>query len=86
MSREMDYSNLFRRADDGDFLIPIVPVPASHKPIITSVCAICLSISWIAVSLRFYTRVFLFRTAGNDDWIMILTVVPILQLYKRNGF
>ena len=40
-----------------------------------AVAVVCLSLSWIVVSLRIYVRGFMIRSFGWDDWLMLITQV-----------
>jgi hypothetical protein len=72
-------NSLFERADSGffggNFVIPVKPVPRSHNTAIFSVCAVFVVISWITVSLRFWTRAVIVKSIGYDDMVMLFTMV-----------
>jgi hypothetical protein len=56
-------------------IIPLVPIPNSHAYAISSVTIIFLLLTWTTVSARFYTRVFILRSVGWDDWTMLMALV-----------
>jgi hypothetical protein len=58
-----------------EFAVPLHPVPVANKIAILIVCAVCLFVSWVSVLLRLWTRAFISRSLGLDDWIMVLTTV-----------
>lgn len=39
-----------------------------------------LAITWVTMALRAYTRIFLIRSFGWDDWTMLLTMVRVPPL------
>jgi hypothetical protein len=63
----------------------VVPLGAIAIPSISDgtikseigIAASFLLLAWIAVALRFYTRAFVVRNLGWDDWIMALTLVKL---------
>ena len=40
-----------------------------------AVAILFLVLTWLSISLRIYVRGFMIRTWGNDDWVMLATVV-----------
>jgi hypothetical protein len=44
-------------------------------PVVQSVTIAVLVISWIAVGLRYYVRIFIVKSFGIDDWFITLTLV-----------
>lgn len=58
----------------------------NHGGQVIGVAAMFMVLSWLAVTLRMYCRVFLVRSVGMDDWTMlallvIFTVYLSLQMY-----
>jgi hypothetical protein len=74
----MDLSTLlYPRADSSDIqvLYPIDPITPSHKRAVLAVCAVCLIVAWFTVLMRFYTRAFIVRSFGGDDYFIGITSV-----------
>lgn len=46
-----------------------------HGPEIAAVGIAFLTLSWVAVSLRCYVRIFITRSFGADDWLSITALV-----------
>lgn len=42
--------------------------------------SIFLALSWVAVTLRTYTRAYLIRSFRTDDWIMLLAQVSATNI------
>jgi hypothetical protein len=55
--------------------IPIQPVPTLWPSAITMITF--LGVSWLTVTLRMFTRVFLIKSFGADDIAMAVTLVSL---------
>jgi hypothetical protein len=54
---------------------PVEYLPTHHQYRIIPVTLICLVLAWATVLLRVVTRVFVVRSLGKDDSMMIATLV-----------
>jgi hypothetical protein len=66
---------LLERRQYGNIPVPIQEVDAEYVFSTCIVCGVLLLLSWIAVSLRFYTRGFIIGALGKDDWVILATQV-----------
>jgi hypothetical protein len=72
---------------------PIVSAQ-SKQPATIAIAAIFPALSALVVSLRLYTRFFLLKLAGADDWLILLAWVRLpasaldgtLRLQHANGY
>jgi hypothetical protein len=56
-------------------VVPIDRVPDTQIASITTVACVLSFLAIFVVSLRLYTRIFIVRATGWDDWIMVFTLV-----------
>lgn len=47
----------------------------SRVPIVVGVTSFVLSVAFLAVSIRVYTRIFVIRQFGMDDWASVFAFV-----------
>jgi hypothetical protein len=57
--------------------IPIKLFRKSHADAVLVVCSLLLAGSFVTVGLRFYTRFFLIRNVGSDDYLVLAALVCI---------
>jgi hypothetical protein len=69
----MEASASRRAMPPGTVAIQLVSRGPTVKEI--TVASVFLSIAWITVLLRFWTRVMVVKSLGWDDWCMGLTMV-----------
>jgi hypothetical protein len=55
------------------------------QAVIATVC-VCLAITAIMVSVRLYTRVFLVKQVGPDDYLATITLVSSYDLTQSDEF
>jgi hypothetical protein len=60
---------------DSETLFPIKFIPTSGAREIAILCSVLLVFSYIAASLRFWTRTFIIRNLGSDDIFLLLSLV-----------
>jgi len=56
----------------------------SRAPTVIGVVTFMLSFTTVAVGLRIYTRAFILRQMGLDDWTAIFTLVSIIHRSESN--
>lgn len=62
---------------DSDTLIPVKFTPRNHADQLAITCSVIGGVAWIAIALRFYTRIFIVRRIGKDDWTILVSLVSI---------
>jgi hypothetical protein len=78
-------SLLFGRAIINN--VPFDPLPTSRTNALKFVSIFMMGITLIAVSLRFYCRIFIVRTPGWDDWVCLAALVCVVSplCYKADS-
>lgn len=51
------------------------PAGEDRAEVVIATAAVCLAIATVMVSVRLYTRIFLVRQVGPDDYLATITLV-----------
>jgi hypothetical protein len=56
-------------------LLPAKFTPRKLADQLAITCSVIAGVAWITVALRFYTRIFILRRVGKDDFAILISLV-----------